>query len=217
MPSPKPQPRAQTRHIASILGLATQADIAAGLDWYRRAEALADRLSAAYGCSTTQAAGVIAALSPNNKWRRNCVDAENLISAWAMGLDPAVVKVSTYNGNKRKACLVLAMEDPTINDLAYLLHGRQGRKVEAFFRCITGDHDAVCVDGHAYAIWRGKRISTLQTPSIGKLAYQRIAHAYRLVARRSLDICGEALTPAQVQAVTWVTYRRIHGIHGIHG
>jgi len=214
MPSPKPQPRAQTRHIAAILGLATQADIAAGLDWYRRAEALADRLSAAYGCSTAQAAAVIAALSPNNRWERNCEDAENLISAWEMGLDPAVVRVSTFNGNKRKACQALAMEDPTTNDLASLLHGKQGRKVESFFRCITGEHGAVCVDGHAYSVWCGKHIFTTKTPSIGKLAYQHIAHAYRLVARRSLEICGEALTPAQVQAVTWVTYRRIHGIHG---
>jgi hypothetical protein len=214
MTSPKTQPRAQTRHIAATLGLATQADIASGLDWYRRAEALADRLSAAYGCSLAQAAAVIAALSPNNRWTRNCEDAENLIAAWKLGFDPAIVRVSTFNGNKRKACLVLAMDDPTIDDLASLLHGRQGRKVEAFFRCIIGHHGSVCVDGHAYAIWCGKRISTSQTPSIGKLDYQRISHAYRLVARRSLEICGETLTPAQVQAVTWVTYRRIHGIHG---
>ena len=204
--------RAQTRHIAQMLAMATQADLAAGLDWYDRASTLADRLSATYGCSTAQAAAVIAALSPNNKWRRNCVDAENLISAWNMGLDPAVVRVSTFNGNKRKACLVLAMDEPTVNDLASLLHGKQGRKVEAFFRCITGDHTAVCVDGHAYAIWAGKRITTTKTPSIGKLAYQRIAHAYRLVSKRSAAICGETLTPAQVQAVTWVTYRRIHGV-----
>ena len=210
----KTQPRAQTRHIAAVLALATQADLAAGIDWYQRAAVLADRLSLAYGCSTAQAAGVIAALSPNNKWRRNCADAENLISAWNMGLDPAVVRVSTFNGNKRKACQALAMDAPTINDLASLLHGKQGRKVEAFFRCITGDHNAVCVDGHAYAIWAGERIATTKTPSIGKLAYQRISHAYRLVAKRSAAICGESLTPAQVQAVTWVTYRRIYGIEG---
>lgn len=211
MPSPKPKPRAQTRHIAAMLGLATQADIASGLDWYRRASSLADRLSAAYGCSPTQAAGVIAALSPSNKWSRNCEDAENLISAWNMGFDPAIVKVCTYGAMRRKACLILAMIDPTVDDIATVLNGR---KISAFFRCIAGYHGSVCVDGHAYAIWAGQRIATTKTPSIGKLAYQQISHAYRLVARRSLAICGETLAPAQVQAVTWVTYRRIHGIKG---
>jgi hypothetical protein len=39
--------------------------------------------------------------------------------------------------------------------------------------------------------------------------YQR---AYQLVAKRSADLCGVELSPTQVQAVTWVTYRRL--IHG---
>lgn len=208
----KTQPRAQTRHIAAVLSVATQADLAAGVDWYQRASVLAERLSSAYGCSITQAAGVIAALSPNNRWTRNCVDAESLIAAWSHGVDPFTVKVATFNPNKRKAVKCLHAIEPSITDLAEILHGKAGRKVRSFFLCITGDHDSVCVDGHAYAIWAGKRVPTTKTPSIGLRAYQTISHAYRLASRRSADLCGESLTPAQVQAVTWVTYRRIHGI-----
>jgi hypothetical protein len=42
--------------------------------------------------------------------------------------------------------------------------------------------------------------------------YADIAKAYRVVAKRSASLCGEQLTPAQVQAVTWVTYRRLMGV-----
>ena len=74
-----------------------------------------------------------------------------------------------------------------------------------------GFDDTVCVDGHAYAIWIGERIPTTKTPSISAPLYQTITRAYVNVAKDSHSLCGEKLTPAQVQAVTWVTYRRILG------
>jgi hypothetical protein len=84
-----------------------------------------------------------------------------------------------------------------------------GQKVTAFFRCIMGDTDTVCVDGHAFAIFKGQRIPTSKTPNIGKGLYLTIQRSYQLVADRSADIVRHKLTPSQVQAVTWVTYRRM--------
>jgi hypothetical protein len=49
-----------------------------------------------------QAIGVIAALSPNNKWERNCIDAEAMIKTWSIGGDYNMIKVCTFNPNKRK-------------------------------------------------------------------------------------------------------------------
>jgi hypothetical protein len=212
MTSPKASPkalRANTRHIAAMLSLATQADLAAGVAWYQRAEHLGHRLAETYGCTFEQAVGVIAALSPNNRWARNCIDAEAVIQAWAVGIDPNTVKVCTFGPNRAKAASILALAEPSQDAIAAIL---SGRKVTAFFLSITGRHDAVCVDGHAYAIWLGQRIPTTQTPSIGPKLYATIARAYCLVAKRSKALCGEALTPAQVQAATWVTYRRLIGI-----
>jgi hypothetical protein len=57
-------------------------------------------LSEAYDLSLGQCVGVIAALSPNNKWGRNCIDAEAMIKAWSYGVDPTTVKVCTFNPNK---------------------------------------------------------------------------------------------------------------------
>jgi hypothetical protein len=201
--------RANTRHIAAMLQLASQADLAAGIEWYARAERLGHRLADTYGLTFEQAVGVIAALSPNNRWARNCQDAEAMCQAWAVGADPATVKVCTYGINRAKAATILAMAEPTQDAIAAVLNGR---KVTAFFLSITGRPDAVCVDGHAYAIWLGQRVPTTKTPSLGVKLYAEIARAYCLVAKRSAALCGEALTPAQVQAVTWVTYRRLIGL-----
>ena len=203
--------RAVTRNIAGMLQLASQTDILSGLDWYKRAHKLGVRLIHAYdGLTLGQAVGVIAALSPNNKWTRNCVDAEAMIKAWHVGADPMGVKVCTFNPNKAKAAAILALtaDDLETDTIAEILNGR---KVVAFYRSIMGDPDAVCVDGHAYAVWIGERIPTTQTPSIGVKLYADITRAYQLVAKRSYELCGTTLTPTQVQAVTWVTYRRLLG------
>jgi hypothetical protein len=201
--------RANTRHIAAMLALASQADLAAGIEWYARAERLGHRLAHQYGCTFEQAVGVIAALSPNNRWARNCTDAEAMIQAWAVGADPLTVKVCTYGAMRAKAATILALPDPSQDAIATILNGR---KITAFFLSITGRADAVCVDGHAYAIWLGQRVPTTQTPALGVKLYADIAHAYCVVAKRSTALCGESLTPAQVQAVTWVTYRRLMGV-----
>lgn len=202
------KPRANTRHIAGMLQLASVSDIAEGINWYQRAYDLAVQLIHAYQPLTLgQAIGVIAALSPNNKWSRNCQDAERLIKAWHVGADLMSVKVCTFNNNKQKAIAIL--ESPDSEAIESILNGR---KVVAFYRSISGYKDAVCVDGHAYAVFVGERIPTTKTPNIGKALYDAIARSYCLVAERSVELCGHALTPAQVQAVTWVTYRRL--IHG---
>ena len=202
--------RAITRNIAGMLQLAGQADIEAGIEWYARAHRLASRLSEAYDLSLGQCVGVIAALSPRNKWNQNSIDAEAMIKAWSYGVDPTTIKVCTFNTNKAKAAEILTLADPSSENIIGVLNGR---KVVNFFKSIMGDPDAVCVDGHAYAIWIGERLPVNHTPKLGVGLYNDISRAYVLVAKRSEQLCGEKLTPTQIQAVTWVTYRRIFGIN----
>jgi len=192
-----------------MLALANVSDIAQGIDWYDRAGKLGKQLSETYGCTFEQAVGVIAALSPNNKWARNCQDAESCIKAWSMGKNVLKVVCCTYPVMKEKAARILRLENPDREQIAVILNGR---KISAFMLSICGVNDAVCVDGHAFAIWIGERIPTTKTPNIGKALYASIARAYCLVAKRSKAITGQQLTPAQVQAVTWVCYRRLLGI-----
>ncbi len=193
-----------------MLGLASAADIQQGKDWYQRAYDLSVSLIHTYdGLTLGQAIGVIAALSPNNKWERNCADAESMIKLWHVGEDSRQAKVCTYNTNKDKAARILELESVDTEAIQDIL---SGQKVVAFYRCISGFKDTVCVDGHAFAIFMGERIPTTKTPNIGKALYAAITRSYILASERSFDACGYGLTPAEVQAVTWVTYRRLIGL-----
>jgi hypothetical protein len=73
---------------------------------------------------------------------------------------------------------------------------------------------------HGASIMATKRANTRHISGILQLATEAdilegkewYDRAYRLVADRSVDLCGHHLSPVQVQAVTWVTYRRLHNV-----
>lgn len=204
-----------TSRLTGILGtyyLASPEDLFSGRRWYQDAHAEALRLSGLlpYGVITT--AGVIAALSPNNKWTRNLADAAAMLNTHAAQGQWAAsrVKVCTYDTNKQKALAILSMHGATVDTVAAVLNGR---KVAAFYRCILGDSQAVCVDGHAYSIWAGEHIPTTKTPKISPSLYARIEADYitaaACVRTRERQAGRPAITPVQLQAITWVTHRRL--------
>jgi hypothetical protein len=182
---------------------ASPAELADGANWYGRASDAAQIIGDRYSLPMNAVAGVIAALSPNNKWERNVTDAELLCRAYVLGGHAAAdkIKVSTYGANKIKALRILAGESP--------LSVLGGLKVRAFYLCIMGDSSSVCVDGHAYAIWTGERIATTRTPKITPKLYAAISADYIKAADTINSILGADYTAAQIQAITWITYRRM--------
>ena len=66
-------------NINAIYSLSTIQEKIDGANWYESAHKIALNLADNYGLTLQTAAGVIAALSPRNKWTRNVIDAENLI------------------------------------------------------------------------------------------------------------------------------------------
>ena len=195
------------KHIAAILNQATQAQIASGKAWYSAAYAFAESLAAKHNINVLTAAGVIAALSPNNKWSRNLIDSEALIDARLAGRE--LPKVCTFTPNKLKAVAILDAVADVVTISAILA----GQKIIAFFRSIV-NLDGVCIDGHAYAIWAGKRLVLQSVPKMSPKVFAHIQKHYRAVAKRAESICGQALTPTELQAVTWVTYRDLYAIKG---
>ena len=193
--------------ILAVFFAASPQEVAEGRDWYDQAYKISRDIAQSLDCPTKTVAAVIAALSPNNKWQRNCSDAYNLIRAIKCGEPVEEVKVSTYNRNKDKAVRIVEAGE-SVDPLDEL----GGLKVRAFYECIMGSTTAVCVDGHAYSIWKGERISTTSTPSITPKLYNRISEDYALAAEQINKILGLGLTPAQVQAVTWVTWRNLFGV-----
>lgn len=198
-------------HTDSIIATYFQSntlDRQVGMNWYHNAYEVCVTLGQKYGVDSDIVAGVIAALSPNNKWQSNVIDAETMLRAWAAEIDYNSVKVSTYSLNKDKAATIL---DCQLNR-DQIIKVLRGNKTIAFFLCIAsdGDSNTPCIDGHAYNIWNGT-VSTLKdVPSMSDKTFCHIQDAYRDAAKLISTVSGLYHSAAQVQAITWVTYRRIH-------
>ena len=116
-----------------------------------------------------------------------------------------VKEVKEVKKMKEKAIQIL---ENGIEDVETILNGR---KITAFYRCIMGEDDTVCVDGHAYSIWFGDRLTLKDVPNIGKRLYAEITADY-VEAARILTEDGYPTTCYEIQAITWVTWRRLHGV-----
>ena len=92
------------------LDIATEEQIASGKNWYKEAQEFAKYLSENYKIDSYVCASVISALSPNNKWERNKIDAEAVIKAHLNGISSDNIKVCTYDSNKIKAFNILKGE-----------------------------------------------------------------------------------------------------------
>lgn len=189
-------------HILAVFFNANAAELQHGSRWYPDALAACETIAASYSLPINTVAGVVAALSPNNRWHRNIIDADNLCRLYTLGGydDAQQCKVSTFNGNKAKALQILSGLPP--------LDVLGGLKVRAFYNCIMG-HDAVCIDGHAFAIWKGERIPTTKTPKISAKLYASIVADYRHAADTINAVMGTSYSAAQIQAITWTVWHRI--------
>lgn len=189
--------------------LSNVADRAEGSDWYDRAYVAAQMISKSTGVNVNRVAGVISALSPNNRWERNLTDAENVCKVFVNGDadDVMQVKVCTYKKMLEKALLILQCDD--IAEIPSILNGR---KIRAFYECIVGNDDAVVVDGHAYSIWVGERLTMKQVPNIGVKLYANITADYIQATKEINAKFNMNLKPFQVQAITWVAWRRVHEV-----
>ena len=199
----------QAANIVAKFTLATTAEVVAGERWYTESYAIASRIARLHDLTTNRVAAVIAALSPNNRWERNIEDAENVITAFVHGEDKDVleVKCCTYNANKLKALAILKSESYAYEDIL------KGAKTIEFFNCISDNMcDDVCIDGHAYSIWYGSRLTMKEVPNIGKKLRERIKQDYKDATDFINDELSVKFLTSQVQAITWVCHRRIYGV-----
>jgi hypothetical protein len=207
------------RQIVARFSLATSQEVQLGCDWYPSALKIATRIADKYDLRVETVAGVISALSPSNKWERNIFDAEALIKVWRAGatrdevLHPKhpIIRVCTYLTMKTKAWDILMREEyqlpvPIVDIL-------KGVKVVEFFNCITNPLlDDVCIDGHAYSVWLGDRVVLDKVPNIQGKIRQTIKQDYRDATTFINDELDEDYSTATIQAVTWVTHKRIHNV-----
>jgi len=175
-------------------------------NWYKEANLFAQYLAEAYDFSVVAAAAIISALSPQNRWERNKIDAESVCAALEIGLKIWNIPVSTYNANKFKAAEIAYQHRK--GSIAEIVGIFRGFKTRSFFINIANPDDpyTVTIDFHAYSVavarrYTGSTGSRYPIPSIGKADYTKVADAYRLAAQRL------GISPSKVQAVTWVVWR----------
>jgi len=193
------------RMIHNIIAVYRDADAVQyneGLAWYPDAKQAAHDIAVKHDIPLYIVVAVIAALSPNNKWARNIVNADALIGAFVNGDGIDSVKVSTYHKMKAKAWDILWMF-PDYDKAKAML---RGQKITSFFMDIMGEFN-VTIDGHARNIAYDERVGlTDDRTNIGVREYRALQAAYEEAARRV------GLMPYQLQAITWRVWRDRHGI-----
>lgn len=197
---------AMVNNILSIYAKSNSSEMTYGFNWYKIANNEAKKLAKKYSHKLFNpfvsdieiVCGIIAALSPACAWQQNLIDAESVLK------NGKNAKVCTYGQNLKKAINILnsKTESP--------LHFLGGFKVKSFYHNLLLNDRFVTIDRHAIRIAKteitdsnDKRIKNIFS---AWNQYRLVAKSYRIAAGL-LDI-----EPYQLQAITWVTYRRINGI-----
>ena len=204
------------KNIIAMRRKAKPEDVAHGIAWYAEAYEQCRIIADRHDLPIYIVAGVVAALSPNNRWSTNVTNADDLISAWHNDDTPDNVSVCTYNAMKLKAWSILREmpdryeENDTliVDEVKTILNGK---KIVCFYENIMGD-DTCTIDGHARNIAYNERVNlTDNKTSIGVKEYANLQDAYRIAASRC-RVNGRRLKAYELQAITWVTWRKLHGI-----
>lgn len=190
------------RNILSVYNGAHADNMRWGIAWYPYANRIALAMGGGRAYNLNRNAGIIAALSPMNHWTNNIVKARMVISArGCIVAERGKPNGIGLSGNVNKACAIYKGADP--------LDILKGDKVRAFYRTIvdpTGDIDPV-IDRHAFDIAVGEVTNDNRRQALSRNGvYHEFAMAYREAAR----IAG--IGSAQMQAITWVTWREALGI-----
>lgn len=185
----------RTVNVTRLFRQASDAELEAGLRWYPEAHVFAADLAEQSGHPVSTAAAIVAAVSPRLGWDHNKRLAERIILTGDAS--------SGYLGSGlRRAQRLLDGERP--------FDVLTSRKILNFYVSIlSAGGEGVCVDRHAYDVATNTRHDVeAERPGITPARYDRVAQCYRNAAhilRRETGI--DTLTAAEVQAVTWVTWR----------
>lgn len=190
-------------NILAIYDQAFRKELNHGLTWYADAKAECQAMADKHKLPLAIVVGVVAALSPTNRWERNLVDADNMLLTFTSGGYVEDTAPCTYKTMRDKAWSILENgPKQSQEDIARTLNGP---KITDFFWCIMGAN--VCViDGHAWCIANADRRTMQEVPSIGKKLRKELQAAYAEA--------GEAVgfTAFEMQAITWVAWKRIHNV-----
>ena len=173
------------RKIVKLFNNTTRDNLDSGMSWYENANMVAQLLASMHEISIVKVVGIMAALSPNNKWARNQIDTDKFLS------NPSLeTKVCTFI-NQRKKALAIYHSKGTVEEIEGILNGI---KTKNFFNNILfyGDSDHVTVD-----MWAFRSVGVeekLKNVPLVTQAYTEVANELNI-------------QPHQLQAVVWGVIR----------
>jgi hypothetical protein len=172
------------KNIRKLLNRATIEKTSNGMTWYYEAHLIALDMSKRTNTELYKVVGIIAALSPQNKWERNIQDAESFLRYGMF------TKVCTFNSNKVKAMKIFNAESE--GEVINILNGM---KTVSFYHNILNVIDyKVTIDRWALRVVKHDKSLTPKVYREIELAFQEVAKEVRLL-------------PKQVQAITWEQLR----------
>lgn len=208
-------------NIMSVYLLATPYEKKEGMNWYR-GDAwqfclnLGWQVAAHLGQLTEEmvdrhwskfVASVVAVLSPQTEWRTNKAKADYAVNCVIKG-DPVVghYGVQCAKVVKLFQYFLLNRGDAFSNeDVLKIISKPVAKKTRHFYLNIISDSSVVTVDGHAKSIADNgtDRVSITTVSQPNGARYDAYAKAYCEVAAEL------GIKPSQLQAITWLTYRRL--------
>lgn len=200
-----------TRNVLRVWRAASDEDIASGRSWYASARDVASELDPE---DPARAAAVLAVLSPMTDWSRNVFLAREAYRMAEEGatMDDIAATLPTMRRNAAKAAAIVLGADP-----ASVV---SGPKVTPFWQRIADAGRAtgigsVVVDRHAFDISVG-RVTDDKTRGAflaRKGGTSTVQACYVRAARIASREFGATITPAELQAITWTTWRRTSAHH----
>jgi hypothetical protein len=165
-----------------IVKSAKASQIEQATQWYADAEAVAHEIVDIYksrnmDVSLEQAASIVSAFSPRQRWSTNVRQALR----FAHGDDT----MRCLPNNLKMAQRALEIGFDALN----------GKKTNSFARNIAGDENAITID-----IWM-MRSAGLTKDSPNKTDYTQLSNAIEKIAQET------AMTPRTIQALVWIVYR----------
>jgi hypothetical protein len=168
---------------------ASDSHIKHGMTWYWDAHHICKRIAKHTRLPLYKVVGVMAALSPRNKWARNISDCAEICKTPKRKRKH--VKTCCYSAMKRKAIKVLDAESP--EEVYKILNGT---KIQSFYSNILKPwkSDTVTVD-----VWAMRSVGLDKAPN--KTEYKQVSDAYKQVANK------RGIKPHELQAIIWGVIR----------
>ncbi len=160
-----------------------------GLNWYPEANEFAQILSNKFNVELIKVCGIISALSPLKSWDENKRIAESFLSTGK----------SYHTKVMTKKCNDILNSNGTIEEITEIL---KGNKITSFFLNIYDqNYNGVTIDRHAICLAVGEVLND-DSLQLSLNQYNFFVNCYRISAQKL------GVQPHQVQAVTWVEWRK---------